>query len=211
MNKIKIKIPAGTIVKYLRKLSIVVIGIAITLSINNWLTTRSEKKDMALYLNAVKLELERNLNHVEWMTGKIEEEVSYSNYLLSHDKNALDPDSIQYYARGGCYAIRGALNIFNAFEMFKASGNMRFIKDKEVLLSIRDAYANLEMYKFQLEEFHNKEKCAEVKKEMQMEEKGISIDVPLYGFYASKMTYTVGCKTTKSGLEEVIAKIETVL
>ncbi|MDR1602591.1 MAG: hypothetical protein LBS42_09220 [Tannerella sp.] len=96
MRKIKIKISAGKIVTCLCELSIVVIGIAIMLSVNNWLTTRNEKKDMALYLNAVKLELETNLADLE---------------------------------------------------MFKVSGSMRFVKDKEVLLSIRTAYFKLEMLK----------------------------------------------------------------
>jgi hypothetical protein len=64
MNKIKTKTLIIKIGKYLRKLSIVVVGIAITLYVNNYLTTRTKKKDMALYLNAVKMELKTDLKNL---------------------------------------------------------------------------------------------------------------------------------------------------
>ncbi|MDR0506440.1 MAG: hypothetical protein LBH32_06450 [Dysgonamonadaceae bacterium] len=60
MEKFKLKIPAKKIGNYLRDFSIVVAGIAVTLWVQSWLTTRSEKKDMALYMNALKLEMEYN-------------------------------------------------------------------------------------------------------------------------------------------------------
>jgi hypothetical protein len=210
MYKIKTKISGGTVAKYLRELSVVVIGIAITLSVSNWLSGRSEKKDMTLYLNAVKLEMEENLVELGWLTGKIEEEVSYSNYLLSHDKNALHSDSLQYYAPRS-YSIRGMSSTSNAFEMFKTSGSMRFIKDKDILLSIWDAYYNLEMCEFQLVNYHNKEKYEEVKKEMQLKKEGKPVAVPMYDFYTSEMSFTFdmldGCKRALSALEKGIARI----
>ncbi|MDR1199588.1 MAG: hypothetical protein LBK94_11380 [Prevotellaceae bacterium] len=214
MKHLKTKIPAGKIAKYLRELSVVVIGIAITLSVNSWLTTRNEKKDMALYLNAVKLELETNLVNIKWLTGEVEKEVGYSRYLLSHDKNALDPDSIRFY-ESEHYSIRGVIAKFNAFDMFKASGSMRYIKGKEVLVSIWDAYSDLETYKLQLMDYHNKEKYEEGKREMQLKQEGKPIAVPMYGFYTSQMKYTFdmldGCKRAVSALENAIEKIETVL
>ncbi|MDR2057610.1 MAG: hypothetical protein LBP83_04895 [Dysgonamonadaceae bacterium] len=61
MNRIKIKTLARKGGKYTRELSIVVVGIAITLSINNWFATKTERKDTTLYLDAVTLELKTNL------------------------------------------------------------------------------------------------------------------------------------------------------
>jgi hypothetical protein len=211
MSKIKTKISVGAVAKYLRELSVVVIGIAITLSVNSWLTTRNEKKDMALYLDAVKMELEKNLEGIIWMTEMAEEEVNYSHYLLSHDKNALNPDSIRHYG-GDSYAIRSNTIISNAFEMFKASGSMRFIKNKEILLSIWDAYSNLEKEEIQLDLYHNKDKFTELKKEMQLEKEGKPVAVPMYDFYTSPIKYSFQLlyrsKMVKSTLEETIAKIE---
>ncbi|MDR0421081.1 MAG: hypothetical protein LBH30_06515 [Prevotellaceae bacterium] len=201
------------IMKYLRELSVVVIGIAITLSANNWLTARSEKKDMALYFNAVKLELETNLHDLEWLTGAIEKEINYSMYLLSHDKNTLDPDSIQYYA-DDYYLLNSVMTLSNAFEMFKISGSMRFVKDKEVLLSLWNAYIRIEETKMDMD-IHNREKYEEIKKEKMLEQAGKPVAVPMYDFYTLRLEYTLGvlygCKNTKSTLEEALAKIDTAL
>jgi hypothetical protein len=213
-NETKSRLAGRKIVKYLRELSVVVIGIAITLSVNNLLTTRSEKKDIRLYLNAVKLELEANLSDMDWLTEVVEKEVGYSRYLLSHDKKALDHDTIQYYA-SNYYNLSSVLTLSNAFEMFKASGSMRFVKDKEVLLSIWTAYVWIEEVKMNLMNVFHKEKHEEIKKEKMLEQAGKPIAVPMYDFYTLRMEYTLGllheCKNIKSVLKEALAKIETVL
>ena len=43
--------------KFVREISVIVIGVAITLSASYWLSDRNEKRDMALYLTAIKMEL----------------------------------------------------------------------------------------------------------------------------------------------------------
>jgi hypothetical protein len=88
------------------------------------------------------------------------------------------------------------LSISNAFEMFKASGSMRFIKNKEVLLSIWDAYANLEKEKIQSDIYHNK---------------GKRVVVSIYDFYTSPLKYSFQLlrrsREVKSALEDAIAEI----
>ena len=39
--------------KYLREISVVVIGVAITLSVSYWIGVKNEKRDMALHLRAI--------------------------------------------------------------------------------------------------------------------------------------------------------------
>jgi hypothetical protein len=96
--------------------------------------------------------------------------------------------------------------------MFKASGSMRFIKDKEVLLSIWDAYSDLEKEEIQLDLYHNKDKFEELKKEMQLEKEGKPVAVPMYDFYTSPVKYSFQLlrrsQMVKVTLEEAIAKIE---
>jgi hypothetical protein len=197
--------------KYLRELSVVVIGVAITLSAGQWISNHSEKQDMALYLNMVKLELETNLEDLNWMTGYVEDEARYSHYLLSHAKNALEPDSIRPYG-DGIHAIRSITNSSNAFEMFKASGSMRFIKDKNMLLAIWRAYMKLKIQEIHLDVYHNRDKLEELKKAIQLQKEGKPAAVPMYDFYVSPLEYTFsllhGCEIAKSSLEEAIAKIE---
>ena len=83
--------------KYLREISVVVIGVAITLSVSYWISNKSEKRDMALYLNAIKLELEENIKTLERAIENLEPSVRYSNYLKSQDAKSLNSDSINSY------------------------------------------------------------------------------------------------------------------
>ena len=50
-----------SITKYLRELSVVVAGIAITFIASNWISNRNAQKELANDLEAVRIELEDNL------------------------------------------------------------------------------------------------------------------------------------------------------
>jgi hypothetical protein len=144
MSKIKTKILAGAVAKYLREISVVVIGVAITLSASYWITGRNEKRDMALYLNAIKLELEDNINHLDAEVDYLEDWENYARYLKSHDKKSLHPDSIRRGANSDVSTIKYITFQTSAFEMFKISGAMRLIDDKVLLQSLwRPQYCEL--------------------------------------------------------------------
>ena len=150
--------------KYFREVSVVVIGVAITLSVSYWIGINNEKRDMALYLNAVKMELEENYKYLEEATERFRPTHAYSEYLSTHDKKDLERDSIMAYSN----VWHNAFSITfkkNAFEMFKSSGSMRLEKDKNLLLSIWNAYKELSDLEQQTEFFTN-EKWAEIKKEI---------------------------------------------
>lgn len=132
-----------SITKYLRELSIIVVGIAITLGINSWVNHRNSKKEHEQYLNTLKLELRTNVEIIENEIDLLDESVNYSRYLLSKDRESLDPDTIQKYQ----YAITQQRNPkfkYNAFEMFKSSGNMRLISNKDLQLSIWEVYDQID-------------------------------------------------------------------
>lgn len=136
--------------QYLREVSIVVIGIAITLGLNGWLNYTNSKKEHKQYLNTLKLELKTNVEIIENEIGLLEASANYSQYLLSHDRKSLDPDTIQKYQ----YAITQLREVklkYNAFEMFKSSGNMRLISKKDILLAIWDVYDQIDDFG---DEFH---------------------------------------------------------
>jgi len=131
------------ITKYIRETSIVVIGVAITLSVSYWVTNRNEKRDTSLFLTAIKLELEENVRVLDITNqGVIQHAFKYSNYLMTHDKKSLNADSIKSYM-----SIIGNMTSImfktNAFDMFKSSGNMRLVDNRELLLSIWDTYSFL--------------------------------------------------------------------
>jgi hypothetical protein len=132
--------------KTLRDVMVVVVGIAITFSLNNWMSNSKERKDMQLYLNAVKTELEDNLNSVENKIPLYQKAVKLSDYLRSHNQDDYQLDSILNYQMilNGVYSFTYRTS---AFEMFKMSGAMRLMKDKKLLSAIWDAYVGLEQLK----------------------------------------------------------------
>jgi hypothetical protein len=122
MNKSKISIKKFG--KYLREVSVVVLGVAITLSVSIWISSKNEKRDMALYLNAIKIELEENIKSIEEQMEFFEKQAGYANYLKKNDKKSLNLDTIFVnYGDYMWYIENPACNSY-AFEMFKTSGIM---------------------------------------------------------------------------------------
>jgi len=144
MNKSKIS--AKPVLKFLRELAVVVTGIGITVGTGLWVNNHNIKKDQKQYLNAIILELKENAENFYDFARRLQKSVGYSNYLYSHDEKSLNIDSINYYAYDDADGLGwGNHNpeiLYNedAFEMFKSSGAMRQIDDKELLLSIWRVY-----------------------------------------------------------------------
>jgi len=129
-----------------RDVMVVVVGIAITFSLNNWMNNKKERKDVQHYLNALKMELEENLNNVEDRTRYHKEAMELCEYLNSHKPEAYQRDSIDKYE----WIINGTYPFSyktSAFEMLKMSGAMRLMKDKELLSTIWNTYQQLEFLK----------------------------------------------------------------
>jgi ABC-type multidrug transport system fused ATPase/permease subunit len=206
MNKSKRKSFSNKIVKYLRELSIVVVGIAITFTANNWINNRIQEKDFQLYLNAVKIELEENLKNLNKSKNFYKRSVEYVVYLSSNEKTALNSDSIQSYSD-----IMNNITQFtyksNAFDMMKSSGEMRLIKDKETLQSIWNCYSDLD----ELKVYHDliiQLKIESSKKDMEKEElTGKPVVVPMYDFFYNTDIH----KVMKDGLDAMADEIEQVL
>ena len=211
----KRKISFEKIGKYLREISVVVIGVAITLSASYWITNRNEKKDMALYLNAIKLELEENIKTLHQHKEFLQKEVEYANYLKSNDKKAINLDTILInYGRNIWSVQRPPINIY-AFEMFKLSGTMRLIKDKELLLSLWKTYNILDITKNSLFEEGSQAKGVEMKQEMslilQAQQEQKLVTIPMYNYYVNTFwsdDMLRSCIGVLELLEEVVSKFE---
>lgn len=132
--------------KYLREVSVVILGVAVTLIATNWISNRGEKKDLELYLDAVELELEDNLKQLEIAKNFMNQAHRLGEYFKSTKLENLNADSIKPY-----YNVLNEAYLFvykaGAFDMLKTSGAMRLIKDKELVLDIWQSYSNLERYK----------------------------------------------------------------
>ena len=181
----KIKIPVEKFGKFFREIAVIVIGVAITLSASYWINNRNIEKDIALYLDAIKLELEENIRVLEEANNNfIQTSVNYSGYLMSQEKKLLNLDSLIFY-RNIAYNNTPITIKTNAFDMFKAYGNMRLVTDKKLLLSLWDTYAKLAELKQGLEGIQGM-KMDEIKKYIylnSMPDEELLKDPPLYDFY----------------------------
>jgi hypothetical protein len=109
------------------------------------------------------MELEENNKEIEAAIQNFQHSVEYAKYLQSHDKKSLDPDTIIYY-KTDYYSSHFYTFKTNAFEMFKSSGIMRLMDNKELLLSIWDVYTKINELKVVLDEI-NRVKTEHILKE----------------------------------------------
>ena len=201
--------------KYLRELSVIVVGIIITVGAGLWINNRNSEKDFQEYLTAVKLEMEDNANFFDWYAKFLQKSVGYAEYIKTNDKKSLNKDSLWYYAVTdsiGCgyMNIRSINNIkTNAFEMFKISGAMRQMKNKELLLSIWGAYTKMEDANIFLNTCFQM-KREEAMKEMQLEVDGKPVAVPMQLFYSTDLPQAMvrQCEDASMMLRESLSKLE---
>jgi len=207
MNKSKITI--GKFGKYLREISVVVIGVAITLFASYWITNSNEKRDMALYLNAVKLELKENIKSLDNEATFLEDWEKYARYLSSRDKKSIHKDSIREWGYPGLGTVHNIVFQTSAFEMYKVSGAMRLLKDKELLQSIWKSYLNLEVTKDMLDSYY-KLKMDECVKANQLGLAGKTSSIPLYDFFYSYANFGAleACQESSKELKVTVAEIE---
>jgi len=195
--------------KYLRELSIIALGVAITLSVSVWLSNRSEKRDLALYLKAIKMELEENLSTIDNAMKHFQLEANYEEYLRSHDEQTLNVDTLQHYATSVCYHFAKFQLNTNAFEMFRSSGAMRLVNDKDLLIAIWKAYNRCTSFKEVFDRYFDR-KHEHIEKEAPFVKNGILnytelnyvVPAALYNFYAfPQATAIINAK--EEGLEPI--------
>ena len=199
------------IVQFLRETAVVVIGVAITLSASYFITKRSEKRDIHLYLNALRMELEENLKILDQSAVIYQRHVRYANYLQSNDKEELTPDSISHYSNV-YYGYTPYTFNNNAFEMFKISGNMRLLNDKELLLSIWDIYSDLSEIKKILDLYMDM-RMEDMKKEKDWSVTEKLKNIPMYNFYITEAPYNMqyACEEGSRGVNGVLLMLDKAL
>jgi hypothetical protein len=197
------------IIKYLREISVVVIGVAITLSASYWITHKNEKRDLKLYLSAVQLEIYGNKGMIEDRLEILQNSLNYAAYLRSHDKKSLNKDSIKsYYPEREYYNFSSFAYKKDAFEMFKISGSMRLIKDKYLLADLWNIYSDLEELKYGIG-LMLQSKAETVKQEIYMSKEADFI--PLYDYYTKNdVTSIIWQSYTKQQemLEKMLERLE---
>ena len=133
--------------KYLRELSVVIIGVAVTFLGSDWISSRKARNDLDRYLRAVKTELEDNLEIIEEKAEFYGYTGELAHYLMSDRPENLSRDTLLYVAEKGDYGV--FTHIFtmtyktSAFEMLKSSGTMHLISDTDLFQAIMDSYTQM--------------------------------------------------------------------
>ena len=201
--------------KYLREISVVVIGVAVTVGVGLWVNNNNIKKDQKQYIDAIILELKENAEKFDNYAKMQQKCIGYSNYLNSHNEKSLNWDSIRYYAYRGSNGIGWGNNdpviLYNedAFEMFKSSGAMRQIDNKELLLSIWKVYNVMRNAQNNIDDLiaYKKEQGMEFRHRVDNGEKNI---VPLKWFYVNNCPLSMReiCEDTAEFIRETVSKLE---
>ena len=210
----KIKNSLAKTGKYFREISVVVIGVAITLSVNVWITNSNNRKNLALYLNTIIIELNANAESFENQSKMFQKSARYADYIRLHDEKSLNKDSINYYAHsndGYGWGVIQSATIYgkDAFEMFKTSGAMRQINDKELLMSIWGTYAYMENVQLFIEMgFQRKREESMIAWQLSLY--GKSNIVPMQLFYSADLPYQMvqQCKDMAERIRETVSKLE---
>jgi hypothetical protein len=208
MNKSKISI--SKIGKYFREVSVVVLGVAITLFATIWINNKSEKRDLALYLNAIKIELEENIQILEAETEYYEELYKYAVYLRSHDEKSLHPDSLMNYYNSNIGEVHNLIFQTGAFDMFKTSGVMRLMNANDLVQTIWKAYLTLDYTILDFNLYYQL-KTEDIRKEDEFfRENGHWPKIPLRNSLIVLHNYgrLKACKNTLEFLRETVSKIE---
>ena len=128
--------------KYIRELSIVIIGIAITIGANNRIILNSAKKDLQRYLDAVHLEMDMNNDLTKILLKNYTAIEACSSYLNSEKTGHYNVDSLNKHKSAFIATIPIQYST-SSFEMLKNSGLMRLIKDDVFFKSIISCYRDL--------------------------------------------------------------------
>lgn len=195
---------------YLRELSIVVIGVLISFGISNWINNKNSESDLKRHLSSIQLELKENIKELEKNIKNMKISIDYADYLQSHDKKSINRDTLDVFTGGSrIYSINSFPFKTNAFDMFKTSGVMRLVENKELLLSIWGIYSDINEAKEALNMLMQT-KLEEIKKQLQWTEKEKQNNIPMYIFYHdSEMAYEQSriCKDLSKKIKETIAKL----
>jgi len=132
--------------EYLRELSVIVIGIAITFWGSGLINDINTRKSLKQELIAVESELMENEKEITEVLRFYSDLYKYRLLLSAGDIQKADKDSLRKYQ----YTITNIVSYNykkDAFDMLKYSGGLKEIKDKNKIMSIMECYMLMEQAK----------------------------------------------------------------
>ncbi|MDR0937780.1 MAG: hypothetical protein LBN29_00265 [Mediterranea sp.] len=132
---------------YLRELSVVIIGIGITLYASNLVASCNGQRNLDAQLKAIYAELRENNMLLEEHIETLKRYVRFRDMITSYTTSdqPIPQDSVAQYANLLDIGIGSTLYKHSAYDLLLYSGNMLLIKDKKRLAAIGNCYADLEL------------------------------------------------------------------
>lgn len=154
------KLSGTSIRKYFRELSIIIIGVLITLSITNAINSYTKRKEARGVLGFIKVELAENLEDIGLLQQRWEGEQRIFSLLTGSADNLeqIPADTLKKYS----YAM-GALYDFSArnesYELLKTSMLVQYVKDKSLLRQLSKTYGAFQSLDKQLSSYTSQKKA----------------------------------------------------
>lgn len=136
---------ASPFTKYFRELSIVIIGVLITLMITNLISYKTKQKEVDRAMDLIKTEMEENLVSLGKTQQKFETEQRIYKLILAHINNLeeISADTLHIYKR--VIGDKHSLSVeSDSYDVFKSSLLMQYIKDKNFLRELSKTYGMIE-------------------------------------------------------------------
>jgi hypothetical protein len=134
-------------VKYFRELSIVIIGVAITLYVGNLVGTMKEQRNLNLQLTAIAAELEFNLARVDDIIDFYERHNHLQQSIIENIDNPQQVNDSINKPNSGIGSISSFIYKKGAYELFINSGAIHLLADRSLLWNITESYVWLELTK----------------------------------------------------------------
>lgn len=147
---------------FFRNFIAVALGIIITFAGSGWIEERKTRKEINDALQLVKAEMQTNQETLQDLIARVTLEQEGAIYLLKHKgrMEEIPQDSLNKYAN---LPFQWANFIFSndAMEMFKTSGLIQKIENKELSLQILTVYTEIKQVEYSYSTF------TEIKKDLQ--------------------------------------------
>ena len=144
----------SSIFEYFRELSIVIIGVLITLLITNYISDSNKQKEIKGMLGFIKTELIENETNLEWIQWRWEGEQHMFKLALENTDNLkqIPAGTLKKYnyAIGALYGLSTKKE---SYELLKSSMLMQYVKDKNLLCKFSGMYGMLQNLDAQLSRY----------------------------------------------------------
>jgi len=174
------------IIPYLRELSIVIIGVFITLLLTSMINNYTRQKEVKGMLKLIKEELYNNIEEIDWIQENWNTEQQAFEILKPNlgDLSVIPVDTLEKYRNS--IGILHSFDIKNdSYETLKSSFLIQYVKEKELLSKFSKNYRRLNNLSEQLERYSRQKQnfLMPVLENMTETERDLWLNSNIYNYY----------------------------